>query len=117
MTPQMRYQVGLAAERSVAANYIGRGHRLVSHRWRGAGGEIDLVLERDGEIVFVEVKASKTFERAAESLGARQIRRLLQSAADYLGRCPKGALTPARFDVALVDGQGHLNLLENALGC
>ncbi|ABD53817.1 protein of unknown function UPF0102 [Jannaschia sp. CCS1] len=95
--------------------YLDHGHRLVSRRWRGPAGEIDLVMEKDGEVIFVEVKASRTHARAAEALSNRQIARLLRSAEHCLGSFPKGLATPMRFDVALVDGQGQLDVIVNAL--
>lgn len=87
----------------------------MARRWRGAAGEIDLVMEKDGEVVFIEVKASVTHARAAEALSKRQIARLLRSAEHCLGTFPKGLATPMRFDVALVDGQGRLDVIVNAL--
>ncbi len=95
--------------------YLDHEHILVARRWRGTGGEIDLVMERDGQVVFVEVKKSTTHARAAESLSRKQIARLLQSAEHCLGGFPRGSLTPMRFDVALVDGAGRIDILQNAL--
>ncbi|PTQ70760.1 YraN family protein [Celeribacter persicus] len=109
------YHFGLSAEESVARNYERRGYALLERRWRGAGGEIDLIFQRGEDIVFVEVKASKTHGRAGASLGARQQARLCVSAEDYIGRLPKGLLTPMRIDVALVNGAGEVACLENAL--
>nr|WP_090060741.1 YraN family protein [Celeribacter neptunius] len=103
------------AEESVARDYQARGFTLLEQRWRGAGGEIDLIFEKDGELVFVEVKASKTHARAALLLGPKQIARLSASAEDYIGHLPRGLLTPMRIDVALVDGAGQVEILENAL--
>jgi putative endonuclease len=109
------FHAGAAAEAQVARSYERSGHSLRARRWRGAAGEIDLVLEKAGEIVFVEVKSSATHASAAQALTRRQVRRLLQSAEDYLGRMPRGSLTPMRFDVALVDRQGRLDIIPNAL--
>jgi putative endonuclease len=112
---QTNHHAGCAAEDQVARSYERAGHRVRSRRWRGGAGEIDLVLEKSGEIVFVEVKASATHAQAAQSLTPRQIRRLLLSAEAYLGQMPQGSLTPARFDVALVDRSGRLDIIPNAL--
>lgn len=95
--------------------YLDHDHILVTRRWRGPAGEIDLVMERDGEVIFVEVKKSRTHASAAESLTRRQIARLLKSAEHCLGGFPKGSLTPMRFDVALVDAEGRIDILLNAL--
>lgn len=113
---QMAYHSGLAAEKQVARDYARRGLPIVSERWRGRGGEIDIIV-RDGEgLVFVEVKKAGSFERAAEQLGPQQIERICNSASEYLARAPRGQLTDVRFDLALVDGQGHVRIIENAFG-
>ncbi|NVK47195.1 MAG: YraN family protein [Rhodobacteraceae bacterium] len=109
------YHFGLSAEDIVARHYTERGYEVLERRWRGAGGEIDLIFRNGDEIVFVEVKASKTHARASASLGARQQARLCASAEDYIGRLPSGLLTPMRIDVALVNGAGEVACLENAL--
>lgn len=95
--------------------YLDNGHRLIARRWRGPAGEIDLVMEKDGDVIFVEVKASSTHARAAAALSQRQIGRLLRSAEHCLGSFPRGLATPMRFDVALVDGQGRFDVIVNAL--
>ncbi|MHA6345847.1 YraN family protein [Roseivivax sp. CAU 1761] len=107
---------GRAAEAAVAAEYARRGHPVAARRWRGAGGEIDLVVSDGDGLIFVEVKRAASFARAAERLSDRQMRRLGAAAAEYLAGMPRGALTPARFDAALVDGQGAVRLVENAFG-
>lgn len=109
------YLSGKAAEDSVLAAYSGQGYRLVCRRWKGPGGEIDLVLSRDGEAIFVEVKSSRSFAEAAAHLSRRQIGRLLASAEAALGFFARGSLTPMRFDVALVDGTGRIDVMPNAL--
>jgi putative endonuclease len=44
----------------------------------------------------------------------RQMARIASAAAEFLGHEPQGQLTPARFDVALVDACGSVEILENA---
>jgi len=109
------YLSGKAAEDSVLDAYRAQGYRLLCRRWRGAGGEIDLVLSRGGEVIFVEVKSSRNFARAAAQLSQRQIARLMASAEAALGFFAGGSLTPMRFDVALVDGAGRIDVIPNAL--
>lgn len=115
MSGSLSYHAGLSAEGQVARDYQRRGFPVIWHRWRGKGGEIDLVL-RDGDgFVFVEVKKSRSHARAAERLTPRQIRRLFDAASEFLAGCPAGLDTPARFDVALIDAMGQIEILENAL--
>jgi putative endonuclease len=115
MSGSVSYHAGLAAEDQVARHYTSRGFPVAAHRWRGTGGEIDLIT-RDGDmVVFVEVKKSRNHARAAERLSHRQIQRLFDAAGEFLAGCPDGLNTPTRFDVALVDGIGRVHIVENAL--
>ena len=111
---QRNFHAGRAAEDIVARRYEAQGHRVIARRWRGEGGEIDLVTIRDGEVSFIEVKASRDLARAAWSLGQRQMRRILAAGEEFLGSQPRGSLTPCRFDLALVDGRGACEIVENA---
>ena len=74
------------------------------------------MLRDDEGVVFVEVKAARDHAAAARSLTPRQVARILGAGAEYLGTQPGGQLTPARFDVALVDRSGRVEVIENALG-
>ena len=113
---QMAYQAGLAAENRIAQDYERRGFAVARRRWRGQSGEIDLILRDGAGLIFVEVKQSRDFARAAESLSRRQMQRIYRSAEEFMGHEPLGSLTEARFDVALVDGQGAMEIIENAFG-
>lgn len=107
---------GEAAEARVAQDYERRGYRVDRRRWRGKGGEIDLIVRLGQEVIFVEVKQSRDFDSAAASLGTRQMIRLQNAAAEFLAGEPLGQLTATRFDMALVDAVGRLQILENAFG-
>ncbi len=115
MSGSVSYHAGLAAEEIVARHYEAQGYRILARRWRGQGGEIDVIATRDAETVFVEVKASATHGAAAWRVGPRQVRRLFDAAAEYMGSLPDGQDSAVRFDVALVDGTGRVEVVENAL--
>lgn len=110
------YLSGEAAEAIVARSYERRGLKIAQHRWRGPAGEIDLIVKEGAALVFVEVKKSRTFDRAAERLTAAQMRRIYTSAECYLADMPLGQLTDVRFDVALVNQIGEVRIIENAFG-
>ena len=110
------YHAGLAAETSVELNYVASGATLLERRWRGKGGEIDLILRDRDELVFVEVKKSKSIARAAENLSPRQIGRICRAAEEFLATQPNGALTPMRIDAALTDETGQTEILRNITG-
>lgn len=77
------------------------------------GGELDLVLFRDGEIVFCEVKArrSERYGTAAEAVDWRKQRRIRSLAAQWLSA--SGRRGRVRFDVATVTGV-EVNVIKNA---
>ncbi|HEY0212170.1 MAG TPA: YraN family protein [Paenirhodobacter sp.] len=115
MTGAMSYHSGLSAEHQVAAHYDRSGFRLQAHRWRGRfGGEIDLIAREGDTVVFIEVKRAKSHRLAAQRLSRRQLQRICMSAEEFLSGLPQPANLNMRFDVALVDGQGRIEILENA---
>ncbi|MFD1509521.1 YraN family protein [Lacimonas salitolerans] len=113
---QRAYLAGAAAEDRVARLYTEAGAQVLARRWRGAGGEIDLILRDDTGLVFVEVKAARCFDRALAALSARQIGRICMAAQEFAGTQPDGLLSDMRFDLAVVDGQGRARIVENAFG-
>ncbi len=115
MSGAVSYHAGLSAEAQVARDYLRRGLPLAAQRWRGKGGEIDLIAQDGAGYVFIEVKKSRSHARAAERLSPRQVQRLFDAAGEFLAQCPAGLDTPCRFDLALVDAQGRIEIVENAL--
>ncbi len=107
---------GQAAEEIVERFYRDRDQRVLERRWRGTAGEVDLVVEDGDRLIFVEVKASEDFARAAAQLSERQMRRIYSAASEYIALMPAGQDTELRFDVALVDRQGRIEVLEAAFG-
>lgn len=103
-------QAGEAAEDRALAHLQAAGLRLVERNYRTpgrGGGEIDLVMrDRDGTLVFVEVRrrASPAFGGAAASVGGVKQRRLIFAARHYLMRL--GSPPPCRFDVVAVEPGG-----------
>jgi len=104
------HHLGLSAEECVARRYGGDGGHVRAARWRCPEGELDLVVELAGEIVFVEVKARR---HGAETVTARQWARIGAAASRYLAEHTDGTV-PCRFDLALVDRMGRLERIENA---
>jgi putative endonuclease len=108
------YHSGLAAEDQVARLYDRSGRPICARRWRGSGGEIDLIARDGVEVIFIEVKKSRSHAEAAEHLTPRQMARIYASASEFLAGEPGGQNTDVRFDVALVDALGKIEILENA---
>ena len=98
-----RKRLGDAGERLAASWLIARGYREVARNWRCAYGEIDLIVERDGELVFVEVKTRRGDRLGApeEAVTPTKRARLINPAQMYL--VEHGAEErPYRIDVVAV---------------
>jgi putative endonuclease len=100
-----RHSLGILGETLACAELERRGYAILARRYRTRFGEIDIVSERGGVIVFVEVKARRSarFGQAADAIPFWKRRRIAAMALDYLAwtsqlnrRC--------RFDVVAVDG-------------
>jgi putative endonuclease len=108
------YLAGHAAEASVARHYEDRGVAICARNWRGITGEIDLIGRKGDVVVFVEVKQSRTHDLAASHISAAQIGSIFATVDEFLAGEPRGLLTDVRIDLALVDGQGRIDVVENA---
>ncbi len=103
--------LGDAVEQHALDHLSAHGLALVQRNYRLArgpharGGEVDLIMrDRDGTLVFVEVRARKDarFGGAAASIGAAKRRSLVLAAMHFVRRFPSPP--PCRFDVVAVDG-------------
>jgi len=112
---QVNYLAGLGAEDIVARNYEDRGLRILKTRFRGRRGEIDLIVQDGLTTVFVEVKQSRSHASAASRVTQSKVQRLWATAEEYLARFSLSLMTDMRFDVALVDEHGRIEIHENAL--
>jgi putative endonuclease len=105
---------GSAAEDAVARRYQAMGATVLHRRLRTPGGELDLVLEKDGRTIFVEVKRCRAGDDRPVS--QRQWGRLANAALHYMMRAQNetGVQPVCRFDVALAGPDGQLRIIENA---
>ncbi len=108
------YRAGLAAEETVAQTYERTGRPVLATRWRGSAGEIDLIAQDGDGVVFIEVKKSRSHAQAAARLTRRQMDRIYGAGSEFLATQPRGQLTDVRFDLALVDEKGRVEVIENA---
>lgn len=103
---------GQAAEEAVLAHLVGLGWYPLARRWRGPGGEIDLILRHRATLIAVEVKAGPDHAGLADRLRPAQLARIAASAEAYL--LDHGAPgDDLRIDLALVDSLGRVAMVEN----
>ena len=109
MSRSQPHRLGRRAEWAALALLMGKGYRPRHSNWRGAGGELDLVMEHHGTTVFVEVKArsSHDFGGAAAALNDTKKRMLTRTSAAYLSRYSLWR-RPCRFDLVTVERVGGL---------
>jgi len=103
--PDLRKKLGDFGEQAAAAHLIRQGYELIARKWRGPGGELDLVM-RDGDaLVLVEVRTrrSDTARIAEESVGRAKQARLIALAYAYLEAADAPADTLWRIDVVTLD--------------
>jgi putative endonuclease len=107
---------GDRAEDAALAYLEGEGLRLRTRNYRSRFGEIDLVLDDGGTVVFVEVRkrSNPRFGSAAESITAGKRDKLVATAKQYLAGLRRDV--PCRFDAVLIDGSGSLEWIRDAFG-
>ena len=95
-----RQAFGELGERIAERWLLRRGWRVVQRRFRNGHRDIDLVVERDGTIAFVEVKARKgaDFGGPVQAVDHRKRRQLERSALVWIDRHGREAES-YRFDV------------------
>jgi putative endonuclease len=91
-----------------------KGLMHIESNFRRPFGEIDLIMQDHGTLVFVEVRsrAKGRFGGAAASITPSKQRRLVLAAQAYLQRFQRSP--PCRFDVIAIDG-GAIQWLKNVI--
>ncbi|MFQ5944236.1 MAG: YraN family protein [Anaerolineales bacterium] len=100
-TPQ---QLGALGEELAEQHLVGMGYQILARNWRWQKGELDLVADQSGEIVFVEVKArrSQRYGPPEESITRLKRERLIQTAYAYLSSTDREDAS-WRIDVVAMD--------------
>lgn len=100
---QERQSLGRAGESQAQEYLLGLGYRLLERSYRNRLGEIDLVMQDNDTVVFVEVKTrlSRTYGAAEAAVTVSKQRKLARLALAYVKE--RGlAHAPLRFDVVAV---------------
>ncbi|MCU7811673.1 MAG: YraN family protein [Candidatus Thiodiazotropha sp. (ex Notomyrtea botanica)] len=110
MTMAEHLEQGRTAESSALKYLESRGLRLVARNYRSSGGEIDLIMQQNDSLVFIEVRYRKSsrFGTAVESVTPSKQRKLLLTAGHYLQE--KGSQAPCRFDVVGISGKNQTEI-------
>lgn len=114
-----RISVGQLGE-TLACQYLSRqGYRIILRNYRTRLGEIDIIAEEQGTLVFVEVKSRRSHQcgHPFEAVTAAKRRQISKAALLYLAETGKEG-GPARFDVVAISFAGEaapvVELVQNA---
>ena len=116
----MNKKIGDLGEKLSQKYLLDQGYKILTSNYRTKFGEIDLIVEERGLIIFIEVKTrtSGKFGRPMESVDYRKRETITRVAQYYMVSKGIGDL-PIRFDVIEVymdvgNKKYKLNHLENA---
>lgn len=102
-------ETGQAAEQAACRYLNNQGFRLVTRNFRSRRGEIDLIMQKDEILAFVEVRCrnSQDYGGALQSITRAKQRKIIAAARYFLHHHPRFADMAVRFDV--VAAQLHNN--------
>lgn len=112
---------------SLACQYLeNKGFKLIERNFNCRLGEIDLIMQDNDVLVFVEVRyrRNNNYGSGADSITNNKQSKLIKAASVYLQKHTKLNKYPARFDVVSITGSvetSNLNKInfdwiENAFG-
>ena len=118
---QKRLKFGREGESAALTFLKKKGYRILEKNFRSKVGEIDIVAEQDGVIVFVEVKAraDHEFGHPFNALTPAKQRKIIQTAQTFLAQ-KRLSDKHMRFDVVALTSDAEspdswkIELLQNA---
>ena len=102
---QQKHLLGQWAEQTALLFLQSQQYQYVNKNYHSRFGEIDLIVKRDNELVFVEVKARSagSYAEACEVISYSQQRKIIKTAQFFLQRYPNYYNCDCRFDVICFD--------------
>lgn len=99
-----RQQLGIQGETIACSELERLGYVVLERRYRSRFGEIDVIANDAGTVVFVEVKTKTdvSFSDPVEAVTKQKQRRLVSMAEEYVAYHHLDN-TPCRFDVVSID--------------
>jgi putative endonuclease len=112
-----QYNAGLPAEQLAATFLQKQGLTLVQTNYHCRYGEIDLIMQHHGTLVFVEVRlrSNTRFGGAAESIDYSKQQKLIRACQHYLQM--HNVQSPCRFDTVLMSrvDSAQIEWIRNAI--
>ncbi|MGL4524006.1 MAG: YraN family protein [Spirochaetia bacterium] len=114
--PRNTKKVGFWGE-SLACDYlIQRGQKIIERNFKSPYGEVDIVVEHERVLIFVEVKTWQTYgiSDLEYSISAVKRRRIIQTSLYFLEKNMGYEDHSLRYDVCLLTGTSGVYYIENA---
>ncbi|MCH5232853.1 MAG: YraN family protein [Muribaculaceae bacterium] len=97
------YEWGRKAEDLVVKEYIKQGYTVLERNWKLGKTEIDIIVQKDSQIILVEVKARVDLNLdPLEAVTSDKRKRMVKAADAYIQRLQ--GLYDYRFDIASCSG-------------
>jgi len=107
------FRFGILAEHFVMLLYIVRFYSILRYRMRNFAGEIDIICQRGRSLVFVEVKARRSYFDDVLCTEFQQAR-IKHAAEVFLQNNPKYNGFDIRFDLVIIRPYKLPQIIKNA---
>jgi putative endonuclease len=115
--PSTRRALGAFGEAAARSHLLRAGYQIIVSNWRCRIGEIDLVAQQGGQLVFVEVRTRRRDGPVApeESLSLAKRQRLAALAFAYMEEARSPEQLPFRIDLiaVVIDRAGRIARLDH----
>jgi len=108
---QNKKELGQIWEELVLWYYEKKGYKILETNYTIPGGELDVIAQKNGEIVFVEVKVVNYVDDLMWYIKPQKLKFLEKTIQDYMYK--KNLDFDVRLDVAFVKNNGILEVFEN----
>ena len=90
-----------------------KGYKILTRNFRSHFGEIDIIAEKDGITIFVEVKfrEGNSYGKPNEAVSNQKIKKIIKTANFWIAKI--GEEIPCRFDVITISSD-KIKHIENA---
>lgn len=103
-----RKEFGNKGEEAACGFLIKKGYKILARNWRNKWAEIDIVAEKAGVLVFVEVKTINEKENyfPEDEIDQRKERQLVRACQMYLEKEKINPETPYQIDIVAITETG-----------
>lgn len=107
------YYKGILAEFYTKIILLFKGYRILETRFKSSLGEIDIICQKDEQIIFIEVKSRKDQAQFLDVITAKQKNRIIRSSQIFLKK-RKLINIAIRYDVVLIKFPFYIRHIKNA---